>query len=80
MLFYFGFYENQSFEIGSLPTYPLLCTCLHNNSIICKISHMQSVLNSDKELTIDIIMMVKQYAFYICWASFCRGIFVLLQN
>jgi hypothetical protein len=41
---------------------------------------MQTVLNSYEELTINIIMMVKQYVFYIFWASFCRGKFVLLQN
>jgi hypothetical protein len=34
---------------------------------------MQIILNNGKELAIDIVMMAKQYAFYIFWASFnCR--------
>jgi len=31
---------NQSFGIDSLFTYYLLCACLHNNYILCRISHI----------------------------------------
>jgi hypothetical protein len=41
---------------------------------------MQTVLSSGEELAIDIVMMVKQYAFCIFWANFCKGGYVLLQN
>jgi hypothetical protein len=71
---------SQSFKIGILPTNHLLCTCFHNNFILCKISHMQTILSNCKELAIDIVMMARQYAFCIFWASFCRSIYVLLQN
>jgi hypothetical protein len=37
---------SQNFKICLLPTYHLLCTCFHNNSILCKISHMQTILSS----------------------------------
>jgi hypothetical protein len=69
---------SQNFGIGLLPTYHLLCACLHNNFILCKISHMQTILNNSKEL--DIVMMARQYAFCIFWVSFCKGLYVLLQN
>jgi hypothetical protein len=46
--------------IGSLPTYQLLCTCLHNSSMLCKIYHMWNVLISGEEHhVIDISMMVR---------------------
>jgi len=61
--------------IGSFPTYHLLCACLHNNSTHCKISHMQIISNNGKELAIDIVMMARQYAFCICWVSFCRDMY-----
>jgi hypothetical protein len=41
---------------------------------------MQTVLSSGEELAIDIVMMVKQYAFCIFWEIFCKGGYVLLQN
>jgi hypothetical protein len=42
---------------------------------------MQIILNNGEELAIDIVMMAKQYAICIFWASFnCRGKYVLLQN
>ncbi len=46
----------------------------------CKISHMQIVLSNGEELAIDIVMMARQYAFCIFWASFYRGKYVLLEN
>jgi hypothetical protein len=73
-------FMKSKFWIGSLPTYHLLCTCLHNNYVLCKISHMQIISTSGEELDINIVMMARQYAFCICWASFCRGIYVLLPN
>jgi hypothetical protein len=71
-------FMDQSFKIGLLPTYHLLCTCFHNDSTFCKISHMQTILSNGEELAIDIVMMARQYAFCIFWASFCKGIYILL--
>jgi hypothetical protein len=45
--------------IGSLPTYQMLCTCLHNSSILCKIYHMWNVLSNGEQHVIDIAMMVR---------------------
>ncbi len=50
---------------------PLLCTCLHNNSILCKISHMQIILSNGEKLAINIVMMAKQYTF--CVATLALG-------
>jgi hypothetical protein len=42
---------------------------------------MQIILSNGEKLAINIVMMAKQYAFYIFWASFdCKGKYVLLQN
>ncbi len=51
-------FMKSSFKIGSLPTYHLLCACLHNNFIFCKASHFENIFSNGKELTIDIVMML----------------------
>ncbi len=50
-----------------------LCTCLHNNSSFCKISHLQYALNCEKEHNMNIVMMAKQYVLCKCWAYFCKS-------
>jgi hypothetical protein len=48
---------SESFGIGSLLTYHLLWACLHNNFILCKISHIQIVLSSGEKLVVNIVMI-----------------------
>jgi hypothetical protein len=71
MIFYFGFYEVKILD--RLTTHlPLVMTCLRNNYVLCKISHMQIISTSGEELAINIVMIARQYAFCICWASFVQ--------
>jgi hypothetical protein len=51
-------FMKASFKIGSLPTYHLLCACLHNNFIFFKASHMETIFSNGKEFTIDTVMML----------------------
>jgi hypothetical protein len=48
---------NLSFIIGWQPNCCLLCRCLHNASVLYKISHMRSALSSGELPTIATTMM-----------------------
>jgi hypothetical protein len=56
VLFYIGFHEIKTLQRAHYPFAP----CLHNGFTLCKIFHMQNVLNNGKQHVIDIAMMAKQ--------------------
>ncbi len=43
--------------IDSLPTYQLLCTCLHNSSMLCKMWNV--LISGEEQHVIDISNMVR---------------------